>query len=70
MTAHPSPSAFDDAASEVGPGAYYVVRHERSDEYLWTGANARAAHAALARVFAKMGVQALDVPGMGVMVDR
>lgn len=61
---------FDAAAREVGNGTYYVVQHERCIEYLWTGANARAAHAALARVFAKMGVEALDMPGMGVMVDR
>lgn len=64
--------AFPDV-DDVPPaatGSYFAVEHPGAIEYLWSGEHAREAHAALARAFARLGIEALDVPGMGVMVRK
>lgn len=67
----PSPAAIADATARDYPGgSFYVVDHGARIEFVWSGDHARRAHAALARGLAAVGIEADDVPGMGVLVMK
>lgn len=51
-------------------GTFFAVDHPAAIEFVWTGANGRQAHAALARGLRALGIEADDVPGMGVIVRK
>lgn len=71
MSAHPcatTTTILDAVARDLTGGAFCAVPRGERVEYLWNGGNARRAHAALALALEAAGVNAVDVPGMGVIV--
>lgn len=74
MTAPPCTDVLADVARDLDGGArlatFYAVEHDKVIEYVWSGGNARRAHAKLARALTAWGVTCVDVPGMGVMVAK
>lgn len=66
---------LDDVLAEVARdernGTFYVTEDGPGVQILvWSGDNARRAHAALARALERAGIEATDVPGVGVAVKR
>lgn len=61
-----------EAAAITRPleGSYYAVDQGARVQWLWSGSGARTMHAALARLFNANGVEAQDMPGIGVWTAR